>query len=123
MLEDFEIFTKQGTTFKPKISIRKRGQLGVNSGAINKFGLGKYNYAIMYISKDRDRIAIRFTNDQNAEGAVKIMKRPGNFAFSGKAFFDCYDIDTESTRSYDAEWIASENAAVIRIGEKEDSES
>lgn len=115
MLEDFEKFTKQRRTFKPKISIRKRGQLGFNSGAINKFDLNRFDYAVMYISKERDRIAIRFTNDQDEEGAVKIMKRPGNFAFSGKAFFNCYDIDVETTRSFDAEWIEGENATMIRI--------
>jgi hypothetical protein len=123
MLEDFEKFTKQGRTFKPKISIRKRGQLGFNSGAINKFGLDKYNYAIMYISKERDKIAIKFTNDQDAEGAVKIMKRPGNFAFSGKAFFDCYDIEVETTRAYDAEWLPDDNAAMIRIKKLDEAES
>lgn len=122
MLEDFEKFTKQGRTFKPKISIRKRGQMGFNSGAINKFGLDKFDYAVMYISKNRDRIAIKFTNNQDEEGAVKIMKRPGNFSFSGKAFFDCYDIDVESTRNYAAEWLADDQAAMIRIKESDATE-
>ena len=120
MLEDFEKFTQQGRTFKPKISIRKRGQLGFNSGSINKFKLNRFDYAVMYISKDRTKVAIRFTNNQDEEGAVKIMKRTGNFSFSGKAFFDCYDIDTESTRSYDAEWSEEEKVAIITIGEIDD---
>jgi hypothetical protein len=115
MLEDFERFTKQGKTFLPKVSIRKRGSIGFNTGCISKFGLEKYDYAVMYISKNRDRIAIKFTNNEKEAGAVRVMKRQGNFSFSGKSFFDCYDIDYDTTRRYDAEWLADEEAIVFDI--------
>lgn len=115
VLEQFERFTKKGRSFLPKVSIRKRGQIGFNTGAIAKFGLDKYNYAILYISKDRDAIAIQFTNDEKEKGAIKIMKRPGNFAFSGKALFDLYEISYAETKSYEVNWIEDESAAVVTL--------
>jgi len=118
MLEKFERFTQRAKSFQPKVSIRKRGQIALNSGAIQKFGLEKYNYVVLFMSKDRQKIAIMFTNDRNEEGAIKLLKRQGNFSFSAKSFCDFYGIDCSQTRSYDAEWIAKEHAIVIDISKK-----
>ncbi len=117
MLENFERFTKKGRTYIPKMSIRKRGQIGFNTGAIQRFGLDKYNYVVLFISKDRDKMAIKFTNDENEQGAIKIMKRPGNFAFPGKAFFDLYEIPYDKTRSFDIEWIEDEQVVLVKLKE------
>lgn len=115
VLEDFEKFTKRGRSFSPKVSIRKRGQIGLNAGAVNKFSLEKYDYAILYISKGRDKIAIKLTQNPKEEGAIKIMKRTGNYSFSGKSFFDFYEIDYNQTRSFDAEWVKAEQIVVFSI--------
>ena len=115
VLENFERFTKKGRSYVPKMSIRKRGQVGFNTGAIVRFGLEKYNYVVLFISKERDKMAIKFTNDENEEGAIKIMKRPGNFAFSGKAFFDLYEIPYDKTKTYDIEWVENEHVAIINL--------
>ena len=115
MLKDFEKFTKVGRSFRPKISIRKQGQIGFNNGAIEKFGLDRYTYATLYMSKDRTKIAIAFTNDKNEEGAVKLLKRPGNYSVAAKSFFDYYSIDTTRTKNYDAEWVEEEEAILVNI--------
>ena len=110
-LAGFERFTRKGRSFKPKVSIRARGQMGFNNGAVLRFGLGNYEYVILYYSKDNNRIAIEPTNDANEEGAIKLVKKTGNYFFSGKAFLDFYDIKYGKTRNCDA--IGMENKLIV----------
>lgn len=111
-MEGFEKFTKTGRNFKPKISIRKRGQMGFNNGAVNRYKIDDFDFVILYMSKGRDKIAIRLTNDEKEEGAIRIMKKTGNYSFAGKAFLDYYDAKYEDTKSYNLEW-DNENEVLI----------
>ena len=128
MLEQIEKFTETGKSFVPKISVRKGGQIGFSHGAIKKFGLASKDFVVLYMSKDhsnvRAKIALRFTNNQEEEGAIKLVKRTGNYFVSGKSFFDRYGIDYKSVSgSYDTEWYPDEQAAVIKIAEKKESKN
>lgn len=117
MLEQFERFTKSGRSYAPKVSIRKRGQIGFNSGAVERFGLREKDFAVLYMSKDKTQMAIRFTNDQAEQGAIKITKKSGNYFIPGKVFFDYYGIDysVEYKKSYDADWHPAEQSAIITL--------
>jgi hypothetical protein len=110
-LPGFERFTRKGRSFKPKVSIRARGQMGFNNGAVLRFGLENYEYIILYYSKDNNQIAIEPTNDANEDGAIKLVKKTGNYFFSGKAFLDFYDIKYGKTRNCDA--IGMENKLIV----------
>jgi len=102
ILAGFERFTRKGRSFRPKVSIRAKGQMGFNNGAVLRFGLEMYDYVILYYSKEKNQIAIALTNDSNEDGAIKLVKKPGNYFFSGKAFLDFYDIDYRKTKNCDA---------------------
>lgn len=119
ILENFERFTEGGKSFVPKVSIRKRGQIGFNGGAYKKFGLDNKEYAILFMSKDRSQIAIRFTNDQTEDGVVKLIKKHGNCFVSGKTFLDFHEIDYDNLnqKSFSAEWHPNEQVTVIDIAE------
>jgi hypothetical protein len=121
MLENFDRFTEGGKSYVPKISIRKRGQIGFNNGAFKKFDLENRSYAILYMSKDKRQIAIRFTNDPDEKGVVKLVKKAGNSFVSGKTFLDYHEIEYNNIkkRSFEAEWYPEEQAAVIDIAERE----
>ncbi|MEI7636857.1 MAG: hypothetical protein WCJ37_06085 [Syntrophus sp. (in: bacteria)] len=93
MLEGFERFTRKGRSFKPRVSIRARGQMGFNNGAVLRFELDKYEYVILYYSKEKNLIAIEPTNNANEDGAIKLVKKTGNYFFSGKSFLDYYSIE------------------------------
>jgi len=103
ILEGFEKFTKRGRSFRPKLTIRVRGQMAFNNGAVHKFNLDKYNYVVLYMSSDKNKIAIQLTNDQNEEGIIKLVKKPGNYCFSGRSFLDFYGIDYSKSEHYDIE--------------------
>jgi hypothetical protein len=114
-LEGFEKFTGHGKSFHPKISIRKRGQIGFNSGAINRCHLDSVDYAVLYYNKVKKQIAFQFTNNEKDEGAIKIQKRPSNYFFSGKSFLDYYSIDYGETVAFEIEWDETQKVALIDV--------
>ena len=102
----FEKFIKTGGRIgTPKVSIWSRGQIGLNSCAIIRFGLDKYKYVILFYDKDDKKVGIKFINDNTEEGAAKIVfRKAGGLSFSGVAFLHYYGIDYSETRKYDLEY-------------------
>lgn len=115
MLEGFEKFTQQGRSFKPKISIRKRGQIGFNNGSINKFNLKEFDFVVLYMNKVENKIALKFTNNPKEEGVIKLVKRKNNYFVSGKSFLDFYSITYDETISMDAVWEDRAQVAIVQL--------
>jgi hypothetical protein len=101
----FEKFTKTGARIgTPKISIWSSGQIGLNQGAIKRYELDNYRYVILFYDKDNKKIGIKFINDKNEEGAIKIIfRKVGGLSFSGVSFLHYYGIDFSNTRKFDLE--------------------
>jgi hypothetical protein len=93
----FEKFTQTGQRFKPKISIWEGGQIGFTQGAIKRFNLDYFNYAILFYDRERKKIGIKFTNEEKEEGVIKFNHRKTGGVISGKAFLDFYGIDYSKT--------------------------
>jgi hypothetical protein len=113
----FERFTRTRTRVStPKASIWSRGQIGFNQGATEKFNLTSFDYAVIFYDKDTKRVGIRFTKDENEEGATKIIKRPsGGVSFSATAFLNVYGIDHSETRTYNVEYDEENELYVIDL--------
>jgi hypothetical protein len=109
-LDGFKKYVHKGRSYTPKVVIRRNGQIAFNSGAIKKYDLDLYKYVILYISEDKKRIAIKFTNNDKESGLIPIQIRSGNFAFSARTFLGLYDIPCEKTINYDFKW---DNAKLI----------
>ena len=122
MLEGYEKFTQHGRSFKPKISIRKRGQIGFNNGAIKRFRIDQYDYVVLYYNKDTNKMAFNFTNSENDDGAIKIIKKKNNYFISGKSFFDYYELPYGESQSFDVEWNQEDLLAIIDIGDNKDDQ-
>lgn len=122
MLEGYEKFTQHGRSFKAKISIRKRGQIGFNNGAIKRFRIDEYDYVVLYYNKDTHKMAFNFTNSEDDDGAIKIIKKKNNYFISGKSFFDYYEIPYGESHSFDVEWNQEELIAIIDIDYKQDDQ-
>ncbi len=110
----FEKFTQTGKSYRPKISIRSNGQIGFNFGAIERFKLSKYKYAILFFDRENTRIGIRLTNNEE-EGICKLQVRKSNAAIAAKAFLDYYSIDYSKTKRYEAAWDEKEDMIVSNI--------
>jgi len=110
----FERFTETGKSYRPKISIRSNGQIGFNLGAIKKFALNKYKYAVLFFDRENIKIGIKLTNSEE-DGISKLQVRKSNAAISAKAFFDYYSIDYSKSKRYDAVWDEKEQMIIASI--------
>lgn len=100
----FERFIETGRSYKPKISIRGNGQIGFNFGAIKRFVLENYEYAVLFYDKETQRIGIKLTNEKE-EGISKLKVRKSSAAVSAKSFLDYYEIEYGgSVRKFDIYW-------------------
>ena len=97
----FERFTKTGRGYTPKVSIWTRGQIGFNQGAVERFKLKDFDYAVLFYDRDERKIGVRFTTEASEDGANKIVKGKTGVFISAKAFLDYYQIDHRKTRRYD----------------------
>ncbi|MDH4228074.1 MAG: hypothetical protein OEV59_10080 [Deltaproteobacteria bacterium] len=114
----FEMFTRMGRGNKPALSIRKNGQFGLNSGAIEKFKLVEYGYVVLYFDKARKMIGLRPTVE-NEEYAQKLIVKKDCGSIGGKAFLDFYEIPYgEKVRKFELKWDESEKMMVAIIREK-----
>jgi hypothetical protein len=113
----FEKFINTGARVgKPKISIWSRGQIGLNRGAIEKYRIKNFNFAVIYYDKENKKVGIKFTNDNNEEGTIKLVKRnSGGFSFSASSFLNSYGIDYEKTKQYPLTYDESNNLYVFKL--------
>ena len=116
-MDGFKKYIHKGRSYTPKVTIRKNGVLAFNSGAVHKYDLDVYKYAILYISDDKNRIAVKFTNSEKDSGILQIQTRPGNFQISARTFFGLYDIDWSENHNYDFIWNISDKTAIFRVKE------
>lgn len=112
----FVKFTSTGRSFVPRASIWSRGQIGLNNGAISRYKIGKYQYAIFYFDEESNRIGIRFSNNEE-EGAVKFTARDNGATIGAKAFLDFHDINYEETKQYDFKYDKDEDIYIIDLND------
>jgi hypothetical protein len=118
-IEGFKKYIRRGRSYEPKVVIRKTGHIAFNSGAIQKYDLDVYEYVILFISEDRKRVAVKFTNNEKESGIIKVQARPGNFAVAARPFLRMYDIEWTETVNLDFVWDKVEKIAIFRVDGKE----
>jgi hypothetical protein len=91
--EEFEIFTSYRGKFTPKISITKPGVISFSSGMNNRYNLENYKAVELSISKDRKKIAFKFTEEEK-EGTVGLRERGAGGKFvAAKSFIAKYALE------------------------------
>jgi hypothetical protein len=113
-VEGFKQYTKRARSTTPKVCIRKNGQIAFNAGAVAKFDLDMYENVKLFISDDKQRVAIEFTNSKDKDGLIPIQIRAGNFAISCIPFLNIYDFDWSETVNYEFTWYAKGRTAIFR---------
>jgi hypothetical protein len=113
-LSDFKKYKRKGRSYIPKVCIRKNGQIAFNAAAVQKYDLDTYSGVILYISKDKKRIAIQFSNNKKDPALISIQKRLGNFAFSAVNFLGINDIPWKKTTNFDFIWDEKDKIAIFR---------
>ena len=101
MAFQFLKFTDVDASFVARVTVRQRtGQLGFNRGAINRFRVHDFNYAVLYFDAQARVVGIELVNDP-VEGAVDIKKSQANTYVRAKNFLDCWDIDYATSHSHE----------------------
>jgi len=118
-MEGFTKYIRRGRASTPKVVIRRAGQIGFNSGAIQRYGLDSYEYVLLFISDSKDRVAVKFTNNDKESGLIKIQKRPGSFALSAIPFLQLHGFDYDNTTNYDFLWLEKEKVAIFKPERKQ----
>jgi hypothetical protein len=104
---NFERFTDVKKSFKPKVTIRAGGHLGISQAAAERYGIkGEGYFGVFFYDKDACVIGLKITQDKEESGAVKIQYRQnagGDNAViqaSIKSFLDRYQINYSESTSY-----------------------
>jgi len=111
----FERFTETARSYKAKISIRSNGTVGLNGGAVNRFGLDRYEWAVLYFDKQNKLVGIKPVANEKEEGAHKINKGKTGAWIAARRFLDYYEIAPAKTKRFDAAWDEKEKMIVVQI--------
>jgi len=117
----FEKFENTGRMYRAKASIWSRGQMGLNNDALKEFGVKKDKdkswYVTCHYDKENNKIGLKFTQDMNEKGILKVSFRTGGCTLSTKMFLDYYKIDHSSNKRYDITYDPKEQLYVIDLNE------
>jgi hypothetical protein len=115
----FERFTARGRSYTPKVSIWKRGQIGLSQGAVERFHLRDFQYVVMFYDGENKRIGLMFTNNEQEEGIARMNVKDTGAMFTAKSFLDCYEIDYTETRQYDIRYDEEAKLYVFELSKGE----
>lgn len=114
----FEFFKESGRGFRPRASIRKQGQIGLNHGAVRRFGLEKWGYVVLGYDRDSNRVALKLTNDEDAPGAQRLAIKDGSASISARAFLEYFDIPyRDETRQFDVVLDEGRDLVIVTLEE------
>ena len=107
----WEIFDFKGKTVTPKMTIRRGGQIGLNGAAVTKYELGKYQYVILKIDREEQKIGIKFTNNIEEKGVKSFRVVQGGVSIAAKNFIEHYELNKIKEKRLKCEW--NENEEMI----------
>lgn len=111
----FEKFTKVGRSFKPEVTLRRSGMIGINKGAIQRFALSRFRCVVLYYDPDTHRIGIQPVKDEGETGAVTLRIKEGNGSVSAVSFLESYKISYKEAPKYDGIWDEKEQMIVVDL--------
>lgn len=96
----FVRFTETDASFLAKAAIRQTGQLGFTAGAVNRYRIGDFDFAVLYFDAENRVVGIELTKERG-EGAIPIKKSKTNTYIRAKNFCDRFEIDYSRSHRYD----------------------
>jgi hypothetical protein len=111
----FERYVKSGRTYRPTASLWSRGQIGLNRGAVQRFKILEYKFAVLYYDSENKRIGIKLTNDENEAGVMGIVRGATGVFISAISFLEFHNIDHTKTRKYAVDYDEDEKLYVIDL--------
>lgn len=112
----FEKFEEVGKSYAPNVAIRAAGQIGLLTGAVNRFDIDKekHKYVELYYSKGGNAIGIK-PLEEATDSAIKLRYNGEAADISAKSFLDKYGIDYSDTNRYAAEWDDNRGMVIVKL--------
>jgi hypothetical protein len=85
---------------KPRVSVWKTGQIGLNGAVLHELGLEKKTYASLFYDRAKKKIGLRFSDSAKEEGAVKLVRRGGGAVVFARGFLRYFKIDHSRARRF-----------------------
>lgn len=111
----FKRFVETGRGTKPMVSIWKRGQIGFNSLAVQKYKLDQFTHVIFFYDDEQQKIGLRFTNNSEEEGVVKLNVRKNNVVVNAGRFLEMKDISYNPGTKFNLAYDEKEDLYVVDI--------
>ena len=97
----FVKFTEPNKSFVSRVSISLRGMLNFTDGARRKFKIDQFSYCVLYYDKEKQLIGVEMSNDESADGSIKIRIRKTGADVGIKSFIDYFEIVPKRTTMYE----------------------
>jgi len=94
-------FTEVDKSFSARATIRQNGQIGLNEGARNLYGISAYSGVVLFFDPDRRAIGFMFTSDEQEVGWMKFKADPKNSYINASNFLDRHGIDYNQSSRYE----------------------
>jgi hypothetical protein len=95
--DDLEVFTSKGAKLRDnRITITANSTLIFSSGYCHTASLKNKSHVIMAYSPQNKTIVFQFTNDERANGALKLVKRGAVAQVGSRSFFNYYKLNSET---------------------------
>jgi len=108
----FQRFTESGKGFRPKISIRPTGTIGINDSALKKLGLCEYDFIALYFDSETRQIAIGGAMEDEP-GSQRLNKGNRGASISAKRFLDFHDISFNRVTHFDCHLDIEQNLVIL----------
>jgi hypothetical protein len=108
----FQRFTESGKGYRPKISLRPSGTVGINDSALKKFGLFEYDFVALYYDPETKRIAIGGAQE-NEPGSQRLNKGHRGASISAKRFLDFHDISVLRVTHFECHLDIEQNLVIL----------
>jgi hypothetical protein len=112
----FERFTEAARSYAPKVSLRASGSIGLNYGAVRKYGLDKFPFVLLFYDRQKRMVGIKPLKSSAEAGAVKLYHRGKNSSIYCRRFFDFFEIPKVKFRT-EPSWDDKEGMLVFQIPE------
>lgn len=108
----FQRFTESGKGYKPKISLRPSGTIGINDSALKKFALSQYEFVALYFDPETKQIAIGGASESEV-GSQRLNKGRRGASISAKRFLDFHDLVITRLKHFECHLDIEQNLVIL----------
>jgi hypothetical protein len=110
----FQKFSETARSYKPIVSLRTNGSIGLSSGLVAKMLKPEHQYVTLYFDPEQNLVGLKPTVEEE-EGSHKINRSKAGAWVGARRFFDFYEISLKKTLRTNGTWDAENNLIVVKV--------